>query len=60
MTRFMLSGLALPESNTSKKATGYAVAFFIGGKFPVSGDIRKGYRKYRHFLAGGGFTYRLK
>lgn len=60
MTRFMLSGLALPASNTSKKATGYAVAFLLAENFPVSGDIRKGYRKHRHFLAGGGFTYRLK
>ena len=60
MTRFMLNGLALPASNTSKKATGYAVAFLLAENFPVSGDIRKGYRNYRHFLAGGGFTYRLK
>lgn len=41
MTRFMLSGLALPASNTSKKATGDAVAFLLAENFPVSGDIRK-------------------
>ena len=34
--------------------------FLLAENFPVSGDIRKGYRKYQHFLAGGGFTYRLK
>lgn len=34
--------------------------FLLAENFPVSGDTRKGYRKYRHFLAGGGFTYRLK
>lgn len=42
MTRSMLSGLALPANNTSKKATGYAVAFFIGGKFSGKRGYQKG------------------
>lgn len=34
--------------------------FLLAENFSVSGEIRKGYRNYRHFLVGGGFTYRLK